>query len=159
MCCWVPQAKEGALSAAPSVAMVTSAMDLFRQAAEQYSAVSGSEGKHEEVLAMMHIFLQSERVQHILTQPEPSSPAAAVAAASAATEVSKNITASEATAAPPPPPMTTSASDEAAVGFTAPATATPHGSTNFLIDDEVTSPEGASTKVGAYRRLLETFTQ
>jgi hypothetical protein len=124
-------------------------MDLFRQAAEQYSAVGGSEGKHEEVVALLHAFLQSDRVQHILNQPDPASPdpaspaAVAPAAAAAASAALASPPDPSADAAPPPPPMTTSASDEAAVGFheSAPLVAEPVGSTHFMIDDDDLSAE------------------
>jgi len=152
------QAKEEALSASPSVAMVQSAMDLYRQAAEQFSAVDGSEGKHEEVLSLMHAFLQSDRVLDILNQPEPSSPASA-AAAEAPPSLSAPTAAAAEVVAPPPPPMTIqNISDEAAVGFMTNdddnmeppsshvAEAQPVGSMQFRIDDELETAASSTVK-------------
>ena len=155
--CHALQAKEEALSASPSVAMVQSAMDLYRQAAEQFSAVDGSEGKHEEVLSLMHAFLQSDRVLDILNpNPEPWSPASSGGAA----EAGANSSSSD--SAPPPPPMTThNTCDEAAVGFTTNdddnkvveppsqvAEAQPVGSMQFMIDDELElAPTSVEDKV------------
>ena len=156
--CHALQAKEEALSASPSVAMVQSAMDLYRQAAEQFSAVDGSEGKHEEVLSLMHAFLQSDRVLDILNpNPEPWSPASSGGAA----EAGANSSSSD-SHAPPPPPMTThNTCDEAAVGFTTNdddnkvveppsqvAEAQPVGSMQFMIDDELElAPTSVEDKV------------
>ena len=156
--CHALQAKEEALSASPSVAMVQSAMDLYRQAAEQFSAVDGSEGKHEEVLSLMHAFLQSDRVLDILNpNPEPWSPASSGGAA----EAGANSSSSDSNA-PPPPPMTThNTCDEAAVGFTTNdddnkvveppsqvAEAQPVGSMQFMIDDELElAPTSVEDKV------------
>jgi hypothetical protein len=161
--CHALQAKEEALSASPSVAMVQSAMDLYRQAAEQFSAVDGSEGKHEEVLSLMHAFLQSDRVLDILNQPEPWSPASSGGAAEAGANSSSSDSApAAAEAAPPPPPMTThNTCDEAAVGFTTNdddnkvveppsqvAEAQPVGSMQFMIDDELElAPTSVEDKV------------
>ena len=162
--CHALQAKEEALSASPSVAMVQSAMDLYRQAAEQFSAVDGSEGKHEEVLSLMHAFLQSDRVLDILNpNPEPWSPASSGGAAEAGANSSASDSApAAAEAAPPPPPMTThNTCDEAAVGFTTNdddnkvveppsqvAEAQPVGSMQFMIDDELElAPTSVEDKV------------
>jgi len=156
--CHALQAKEEALSASPSVAMVQSAMDLYRQAAEQFSAVDGSEGKHEEVLSLMHAFLQSDRVLDIVNpNPEPWSRASSGGAA----EAGANSSSSD-SHAPPPPPMTThNTCDEAAVGFTTNdddnkvveppsqvAEAQPVGSMQFMIDDELElAPTSVEDKV------------
>jgi hypothetical protein len=161
--CHALQAKEEALSASPSVAMVQSAMDLYRQAAEQFSAVDGSEGKHEEVLSLMHACLQSDRVLDILNQPEPWSRASSGGAAEAGANSSSSDSApAAAEAAPPPPPMTThNTCDEAAVGFTTNdddnkvveppsqvAEAQPVGSMQFMIDDELElAPTSVEDKV------------
>ena len=163
--CHALQAKEEALSASPSVAMVQSAMDLYRQAAEQFSAVDGSEGKHEEVLSLMHAFLQSDRVLDILNpNPEPWSPASSGPpfAEAGANSSSSDSAPAAAEAAPPPPPMTThNTCDEAAVGFTTNdddnkvveppsqvAEAQPVGSMQFMIDDELElAPTSVEDKV------------
>eukprot|EP00613_Pedinella_sp_CCMP2098_P038301 CAMPEP_0171810990 /NCGR_PEP_ID=MMETSP0991-20121206/77864_1 /TAXON_ID=483369 /ORGANISM="non described non described, Strain CCMP2098" /LENGTH=691 /DNA_ID=CAMNT_0012424317 /DNA_START=101 /DNA_END=2177 /DNA_ORIENTATION=- len=75
------------------VASVTEAMDLFRQSAEQYAAMS--DDRHLEVLEQMHVFLQSASVLSVLSQPPPPPP-------------SKD----PAQSAPPPPPMTSDTSDD-----------------------------------------------
>ena len=160
--CHALQAKEEALSASPSVAMVQSAMDLYRQAAEQFSAVDGSEGKHEEVLSLMHAFLQSDRVLDIVNpNPEPWSRASSGGAAEAGASSSASDSAPAAAEAAPPPMTTHNTCDEAAVGFTTNdddnkvveppsqvAEAQPVGSMQFMIDDELElAPTSVEDKV------------
>ncbi|CAN0367859.1 unnamed protein product [Laminaria digitata] len=63
----------------PSLGLVEECMDLFRQAAELYSAAG--DPRYEEVLSHMHRFLQRPEVLAVLVESGPSDGSASVGAA------------------------------------------------------------------------------